>query len=307
MSEALQALRRANPRAHVEFIGAVDDAAAAVRARLEGERGAFAPRRRDVRLPVVGLAALMTAAAVAVIAALGLRDGPAGLQDAAAAIRAAAAASAAPAERSGTAVVRITHDGELWAGSTLRWNGGDLAVSRVSPTRYRRPGSEWLVVDGMMYGIDEGDGGWVEMGSPDSIDPGSGTTPAEYLAALRRDAGGETLRRITAGMTSPTTTALADGSTVYEGRVRAGLIASETGVKDGEALRVLPFGFVAHDEAADPPSLLAVAVTVGRDGLVRTIDVSWGTWTYRVDYRGLGTTPAPVAPIDARPLRQARR
>jgi hypothetical protein len=70
---------------------------------------------------------------------------------------------------------------------------------------------------------------------------------------------------------------------------------------------VLPFGFVAHDEAADPTSLLAVAVTVGRDGLVRTIDVSWGTWTYRVDYRGLGTTPAPVAPADARPLRQARR
>ena len=92
-------------------------------------RGNAERRRRFEAL----FASLMTAAAVAVIAALGLRDGPAGLQDAAAAIRAAAAASAAPAERSGTAVVRITRDGELWAGSTLRWNGDDLAVSRVSP------------------------------------------------------------------------------------------------------------------------------------------------------------------------------
>jgi len=130
-------------------------------------------------------------------------------------------------------------------------------------------------------------------------------SPAEYLAALRRDAGGETLRRIADGMTGSTTTALADGSTVYEGTVAARVIAGETGAKEGRTIRVLPFGYVAHDEAADPASLLDVAVTVGGDGRVRAIDVAWGTWSYRVAYSGLGTTPAPVAPADARPLRRA--
>jgi hypothetical protein len=302
----MHALRRANPRAQVEFTEAVDAAAGAVRARIERERPGRAPRRRDVRLPVVGLAALSAAAALAVLGALGLRDGPAALEDATAAVRAAAAASAPPAERSGTAVVRITHDGALWAGSTLRWNGDDLSVSRTSPARSRRPGSEWLVVGGMMYGLDERDGAWVELGSPDSIDPGSGTTPAEYLAALRRDAGGETLRRIADGMTGPTARQLADGSTVYAGRLPAGLLASEAGVKDGEAIRVLPFGFVAHDEAAEASSLLDVAVTAGPDGRVRAIAASWGTWTYHVRYRGLGTTAEIRAPADARPLRRAR-
>jgi hypothetical protein len=240
---------------------------------------------------------------VAVAAVTSLRDGPAGVEDATAAVRAAAAASAAPAERSGTAVVRITHDGELWAATSLRWNGDDLAVSRRTPTR--RPGAELLVVDGMMYGIDV-EGAWVELGSPQSIDPGSGTTPAEYLAALRRDAGGDTLRRIADGMTGATTTMLADGSTVYEGRAPAGLVATEAAVKGGEPIRVLPFGFAAHDEAADPSSLVDVAITVGPDGRVRAIAAAWGTWTYRVAYSGLGTTAAPAAPADARPLRRAR-
>jgi hypothetical protein len=50
---------------------------------------------------------------------------------------------------------------------------------------------------GTLYGIDPRDGGWIVLGSRASIDPGSGTTPAEYLAAARDDVGGVTLRRIT--------------------------------------------------------------------------------------------------------------
>jgi DNA-directed RNA polymerase specialized sigma24 family protein len=156
---------------------------------------------------------------------------------------AAVAVAAAAAERSGTAVVRITHDGSVWAESTVRWNGDDLAVGRGT--------RELLVVDGMMYGIDPGTGEWVELGSPSSIDPGSGTTPAEYLGAVREDVGGATLSRIGRDIHGLTKIPLADGSTVYRGTIAAGLIARETGFKGGQAIRVLPFGYVA--ERAEAP------------------------------------------------------
>jgi hypothetical protein len=112
-------------------------------------------------------------------------------------------------------------------------------------------------------------------------------------------------------MTGPTTRQLDDGSTVYSGTVAAGLIARETGFKEGESLRVLPFGYVAHDEADDPAAPLRTAVTVGADGVVREIAVTWGSgasrWSFRVTYSGLGTTPAPTAPANAEPLRRALR
>jgi hypothetical protein len=162
-----------------------------------------------------------------------------------------------------------------------------------------------LLVGGMMYGIE--DGAWVELGPPESIDPGSGTTPAEYLAAVREDVGGATLRRITRAVTGLTTRRLADGSTVYSRSVPGRVIARETGFKEGQAIRVLPFGYVAHDEAADPASPLHIALTVGADDVVRQVAVGWGTWTYTLSYRDLGATPAPIAPADARSLRELRR
>jgi hypothetical protein len=67
---------------------------------------------------------------------------------------------------------------------------------------------------------------------------------------------------------------------------------------------VLPFGYVAHDEAANPAARLDTAVTVGDDGIVRQIVVSWGTWRYAVVYKGLGSTESPAAPADAKPLRR---
>jgi hypothetical protein len=57
-----------------------------------------------------------------------------------------------------------------------------------------------------------------------------------------------------------------------------------------QAIRVLPFGFVAHDEAANASALLDAAVTVGADGVVRRISLSWGTWDYTVTYGKLGAT-----------------
>jgi hypothetical protein len=85
------------------------------------------------------------------------------------------------------------------------------------------------------------------------------------------------------------------------------MIARETGFKGGQPIRVFPFGYVARDEAADPSAPLDTAVTVGANGAVGEIAVTWGlsaAWTYTATYRSLGTGAALVAPANARPLRQ---
>jgi hypothetical protein len=306
MSESLAALRRANPRAEEGFTESVEAVARTVRVQLlTAPRPARSlSRRRLARLSAAGAA--LAAVAVATYLTVGSPGAGPGLEDAAAAVKHAATLTAASAERSGTAVVRITHDGRPWAGTTIRWHGDDLSVSSDAPSRPRRTGSALLLVGGRLYGVDPRDGGWVDEGSPAHIDPGSGTTPAEYLAAVREDVGGVTLKRITGGMTALTTRRLDDGSTVYSGAVAAGLIARETGFKEGRSIRVLPFGYVAHDEAADPASPLDTAVTVAPEGVVRGIEVTWETWSYNVAYSGLGTTPALVAAARAKSLLEER-
>ncbi|HET7855544.1 MAG TPA: hypothetical protein VFL41_03730 [Gaiellaceae bacterium] len=305
--DSLRALRAANPRLEEGFADSVDVVADVVRARVASTREPHpgrAPRRRRLARAAAAGGALAVAAAVAALLTLGSpRRGPVG--DAAAAVEKAATLTSGSAERSGTAVVRITHDGKLWAGTTIQWNGADLALSQDAPLRRGRPGGQLLVVDGTMYGIENG--GWAVLGPPESIDPGSGTTPAEYLATVRQDVGGTTLRRIAGGVGGLTTRPLADGSTVYSGTVAAGLIARESGFKEGQAIRVLPFGYVAHGEASDPAALLDVAVTVNADGIVREIAVRWPGWTYTVAYNKLGSTSAPVAPANAKPLRRMLR
>jgi hypothetical protein len=313
---SFQALRRANPRAKADFAESVEAAAEALRAQIittaadvamdagtAGPRNRHSsPRRRLVRASTVGVLLAVAAAMAAVLTVGSPVLGP-NVANAAAAVKKAATVTAAAAERSGTAVVRIAHDGEVWAGTTIRWNDRDVAVPRDAPRRPGEAGSKFLVVDGTLYGVDPADGGWVVLGNPKSIDPDSGTTPDEYLAAVGEDIGGVTLRRISDSMTGLTTRQLGDGSTVYSGTIAAGLIARESGFKERRSIRVLPFGYVAHDEAAP----LHAAVTVNADGIVREIAVTWGAsgsaWTYTVTYSGLGVTPVLVAPANARPLR----
>jgi hypothetical protein len=301
-SESFQALHRANPRLHAGFPQAVE----ALGSRIDMPAIEDAPRssrpHHVARVGVAG-AAVALVAAVAVFLVIGSSGRAPGVEDAAAAVAKAATLTAASAERSGTAIVRMTHDGAPWAGKTIRWNGADLETVRDEPGQRR--GMEWLLVDGMLYGIDpENPGGWLEIGPPSSIDPGSGTTPDELLAAVREDVGGTTLRRIVSAMaaTRLTETHAADGSTVYSGKVAAGSLARETGFKEGQAIRVLPFGYVAHDAAADPANLLDTSITIGSEGVVRELAVTWPGWTYTVTYGDLGSTPAPAAPAQVRKL-----
>jgi hypothetical protein len=310
--DSLQALRRANPRTKVGFADAVEAAADPVRARIAAEdapepAGTSRASTRVVPRRRLATGALLVAgAAAAAVLAVGSPGDEGGVENAAAAVKRAATATAASADRSGTAVVRITEDGELWAGTTIRWHDDDVAVSRDTAQESRKVGDLFRVVDGTFYGIDALEGGWVDQGSPANIDPDSGMTPDEYLAAVREDVEGVTLRRLGDSMTGLTTTHLDDGSTVYRGSAPAGQIARETGFKEGEHIRVFPFGYVAHDEAADPAALLDTAITVGADGLIRELAVTWGAWTYTVSYSDLGTTAAIDAPKNAKSLLKMR-
>jgi hypothetical protein len=310
--DSLQALRRANPRTkagYAQKVDAVEDvvraqiaAAGATRALRTGRAAAFlAPRRR-----FAAGALLVAAAAAATVLAVGSPGDDAGIENAVAAVKRAATVTAGSADRSGTAIVRITHDGEVWAGTTIRWHDDDIAISSDTPGRSGKAGAEMRVVDGVLYGTDPVEGGWIEMGSPANIDPDSGTTPAEYLAAVLEDVEGVSLRRLGDNMTGLMTTRLDDGSTVYAGTVPAGQIARESGFKEGERIRVFPFGYVAHDQAADPAAPLDTAITVGEDGLIRELAVTWGTWTYTVRYSDLGSTAAIVAPKNTKSLLQMR-
>jgi hypothetical protein len=306
-SESFRALRRANPRNDEAFSETVESVTGQVRVRVATAAEAVPYRRpRHRALGASALAAAVAAAGVAAFVTIGSPGGGPGVENAAAAIERAASVTAHSAEQSGTAVVRMTHNGEFWAGKTVTWNGADVAIAETpDPSRPGRGALEMRVVDGRLYGPDA-DGSWLMLGSPSSIDPGSGTTPAEYLAAVREDVGGATLRRFTRGMTELATSQVGDGSTVYSGTVPAGAIARETGFKEGQSIRVFPFGYVAHDEAANPDALLDTAVTVDPSGVVREIAVTWGTWRYTVTYGGLGATPAPAAPADARSLLRER-
>src|SRR5262245_15646360 len=154
-SESLPALRRANPRDRADLT----TVAAAARRQIELDPSVSRlPRRPFARVVLAG--GLLAAAALAVLATTG---SPGGGQNATAAVRNAVAVTGASARQSGTAVVRITHDGRLWAGRTIRWSGENLALSDEAPQRVPSAGATFLVVDGVMYGIDPEEGGWVEL------------------------------------------------------------------------------------------------------------------------------------------------
>jgi hypothetical protein len=128
---------------------------------------------------------------------------------------------------------------------------------------------------------------------------------------VREDASGETLRRITAAMTDLTThvTGIVDSSTIYQGHVPAGTLARETGTKEGQTIRVLPYGYVAHDNASEPSSPIAVTITVGSDDTIRAVTATWGgvsSWTYQLTFDDLGSAPELAAPTNARPLLDCR-
>jgi len=142
--ESFEALRRANPRNEAGFAEAVDAAAGFVRTEIATAGDVAPPRRSRRRLLGLSAAAAALVVAAAVIAYSTI--GSTGVQSASAAFEQATTLTAASAERSGTAVVRMTHDGKPWTGSTIRWNGDDIAVKSDMQFAPGAPGSAMLVL-----------------------------------------------------------------------------------------------------------------------------------------------------------------
>jgi hypothetical protein len=312
-TDGLDALRRANPRHKPGFPGTATELtrAAATLAEAPAPPVLDAPRARTRRSPsawlrpAIGIPTAAATVAVIVVAALAVGSpGGSPAVSPAAAIEQAVTVSAQAAEDSGTVAIEITQDGALWGSRMVRWNGSDVSITRADPGS--QESRDLLVVGGILYGPDpETEDGWIELGDPANIDPDSGTTPDEYLATVRADVGGDTFRRITEAMADLTTSPGGDGSTVYQGTVPAGVLAPETGTKEGVPIRVLPYGYVAHDEAEDPAAPVAVSITVRADGTIAEIHATWGgasSWSYRLTFSDLGSTPAPTAPDNPRQL-----
>ena len=309
-TDNLDALRRANPRHKPGFTQEATEltrhAGNPRTPTVDLSRGRPRRSQRRWRLrPAIGVpaAAAVIAIVVATVLVLGSPNGSPQVSPAAA-IEQAVTVSAQAAEQSGTVSIEVTQDGNLWGARTVRWNGSDVSITNEDPGRVGR--ADLIVVDGTLYGPDpEREGGWFELGSPANIDPDSGTTPDEYLAAVRADAGGDTFRLITGAMTDLATSPGDNGSVVYSGTVPAEVLAPETGTKDGELIRVLPYGYVAHDDASHPEAPVEVRITVGADEAIQEIHATWGgasSWSYRLSFSDLGSTPAPTVPDNVRSL-----
>jgi len=308
-TDGLDALRRANPRLQPGFTRMATDLTRAIDPRHAevdpSPRGAPQLPRSWRQRPAFGIpaAASLVAAVVAAVLAVGSPTGAPAVSPAAA-IEQAATVSGQAAEQSGTVSIEVTQDGDLWAAKTVRWNGSDIAISTDDPGRVGR--GDLIVVDGTLYGPDPATAdGWFELGSPANIDLDSGTRPDEYLATVREDASGETFRRITEAMTDLTTSPGEDGSIVYRGTVPAGVLARETATKEGAPIRVLPYGYVAHDDASNPDAPIDVRTTVRPDETIEEVHATWGgasSWSYRLSFSDLGSTPAPTAPGNPQPM-----
>jgi len=328
-TDGIDALRRANPRGEAGFAEAVE-AARRVRTDLlehavpESEAAPRrslprrVPRRRWAAVSAAGLGAAAVAGVLAVV--FGVVSPGSGVdtttgagsggQEPLVSLRLAAAQTSTAAEDSGRAVVRVTKDARPWAGKTVLWNGEDIAVTEGPPSRPGKVNREIRVVDGIVYMPNPEGSGWVRLGSPENFDPDSGTTPLEILAAVRDDTAGQTLTRITSTMTGLETETHPDGSVTYSGKVPAGILAPEQSVKEGQTIRVLPYGYVANDAASDPASLVDVSITAGPDHMVQNITARWGggsAWTYTVTFSQLGTAPQVKAPANAKSLEDIRR
>src|SRR5262245_2698977 len=143
--DGIDALRRANPRGRAGFDEAVETAQRVrteVLASVARERVPARARLPRRRVPAWAASVALTAAAGVAVAAVALpgtgsstgpTGGGTGAQDPAASLRLAAQRTAVASVQSGTATVRLTKDGQSWAGQTVKWNGDDISLVRDEP------------------------------------------------------------------------------------------------------------------------------------------------------------------------------
>jgi hypothetical protein len=250
---------------------------------------------------VVGLGVTVAAAVAVVGVVVGLvltAAAPPGAD--AAARRALAATAAAP---SGTMTTTVLHAGVTQTIDAARWNGTDIAFS---------PGDglipQLLLIDGGMY-VQTSDGTWLHYANASDVGP----KPLGGLEQLAQDnIASTTPQQILALVTGVQQTVQPDGTTVYTGTIPSSSLDPAM-VSGNDAITSMILGAqkrtdmmfggaVGNDPGSSVQSDLQFEMSVGADGLVRQVNVTFqqsGTYTWSVTYSQLGSTPPITAPASS--------
>ena len=292
-SESLEDLRRANPRNQPGFAELVDEYEP-LKAQIVATPIAAPRRSKPRRLPrrrLIGVS--MAVAALTVAAMLGGVFLSGGSTDSAyAAAKKAVAVTSANAVNSGTIVTRLSRDGATVATETTSWNGSDISLKTVLYTA-----SELRLVGQDSYGL-RPDGRWTHY---DASALGLPAFLKEMLASARVDVAGTTVRNIIDATSGLEQTENADGSTTYSGTANAdasiGVVIDTT---TGSVLALVTRAIRPIANAKDRSTVVSVQLTVGSDGLISSLRVSFQSdgksWVQTSDYSQLGSTPAINAP-----------
>ena len=296
-SESLEDLRRANPCNQPGFAELVDEYEP-LKAQIVATPVAAPRRSKPRRLPrrrlirrLIGVS--MAGAALTVAAMLGGVFLSGGSTDSAyAAAQKAVAVTSANAVDSGTIVTRLSRDGATVATETTSWNGSDISLKNVFDTA-----SELRLVGQDSYEL-RSDGRWTHY---DASALGLPAFLKEMLASARVDVAGTTVRNIIDATSGLEQTENADGSTTYSGTANTdasiGVVIDPT---TGSVLALVTRAIRPIANAKDRSTVVSVQLTVGSDGLISSLRVSFQSdgksWAQTSDYSELGSTAAITAP-----------
>jgi hypothetical protein len=204
----------------------------------------------------------------------------------------------------------VLHAGATQTVDAARWHGTDIAFSPGDV-----PGvQQLLLIGGGMY-VQTSDGTWLHYANASNVGP----KPLGGLAQLAQDnIEGTTPQQILALATHVQETAQPDGTTVYTGTIPYSSLDPAT-LPGNDAITNMILGAqkrtdmmsgAGGDAAGRQPSDLQLQMSVGADGLVRQVSVTFqqqgagspaadGTHTWTVRYSQLGNTPPITAPASS--------
>jgi len=288
-----------------ETVRELDLIRAQLRTAIERDLHGRSPRlrvmqRRSFRIAIPTLA-VIAVATVAIV--LGLTLSAAAPSSASAAARRALAATAAAP--SGTMTTTVVHGGVTQTVAAARWNGSDIAFSPGLG-----PIPQVLLVGGGMY-VQTSDGTWLHYANASNVGP----KPLGGLMQLAQDnIASTTPQQILALATHVQKAAQADGTTLYTGTIPSSSLDPST-LSGNDAITnmilgaqkrtAMMFGAGTGDTPGSLPNDLQLRMSVGGDGLVKQVSVTFqqdtgssavdGTYTWSVTYSQLGSTP-PITP-----------
>jgi hypothetical protein len=305
---SLHALREANPRNRRGFDESIERYDA-LRSRITATPIAPPRRRPPVvrRRRLIGLSAAAAATLVVAGVVVGLTLTAASPPSAYAALKKALAATAAAA--SGTMTATVVHGGSSYTLDTTQWNGNALAMTGGQRSQLG-PNQQLLLLDGGVY-VQQGDGTWLHYENAADIGPKLG--PMVQLA--QDNVAGNTADQILVLATGLQQTTEPGGSSVYTGTIPNSSADPGVAATDDAIIRMITNLRSGNEPGAPGGSHgdLQLQMTVGNDGLVRQISLSFqqqdsgapggdGSYTWSVTYSQLGSAPPITAPASSTPV-----